>query len=256
MLTALTHLPSPALQSCELTFLESAPIDMGVALSQHRAYQAMLARHGAKVVVLEENLSLSDSVFVEDPIIVLDEVAIVTPMGVASRRKESDVLARYFGLMRPLKCIAQPAKLEGGDVLRIGKRLFVGLSARTNAQGIRALEVIVAPYGYTVTAVSVPGCLHFKTGCTALDEHTLLVNPAWVDVEALKGFKLVEVPKEEPFGANVLPVGDTLCMNASFPQTLALVKNLGYTVDAVDISEFVKAEAGLTCMSVLFDAYI
>lgn len=253
MLTALTHLPSPTLQSCELTFLESAPIDMGLALSQHRAYQAMLARHGAKVVVLEENLSLPDSVFVEDPIIVLDEVAIVTPMGVASRRKESEALARYFGAIRPLKHISQPAKLEGGDVLRIGKQLLVGLSPRTNPEGISALEAIVSPYGYTVRAVGVPGCLHLKTGCTALDAHTLLVNPAWVDVSALEGFKLVEVPKEEPFGANVLPLGDTLCMNAAFTQTLALVKNLGYAVDAVDISEFVKAEAGLTCMSVLFE---
>jgi len=252
MLYAITHLPSAKLQSCELTFLESEPIDMPKANAQHAAYRAMLERCGANVVVLDENLDCPDSVFVEDPIIVFDEIAVLTSMGVASRRKESEAMAKEFAKYRKVEKIVLPAKIEGGDVLKIGKKIFVGESPRTNTEGIKALEAIIKPYGYTVTPVKVTGCLHLKTGCTALDEKTLLINAAWVDANAFEGLTQIAVPDDEPFGANVLKIGDILCMNEAFPKSIALVKSLGYTVDSCNIGEFVKAEAGLTCMSVPF----
>jgi dimethylargininase len=252
MLMAITHLPSPKLQECELTFLHSEPIDMQKANVQHAAYCAMLERCGAKVVVLDENLDCPDSVFVEDPIIVFDEIAVLTSMGVESRRKESEAMAKEFAKYRKVEKIVLPAKIEGGDVLKIGKRIFVGLSPRTNMEGIKALEAIIKPFGYTVTPVSVTGCLHLKTGCTALDEKTLLINAAWVDAVSFEDFTKINVPADEPFGANVLKIDDTLCMNEAFPKSIELVKSLGYKVDSCNISEFVKAEAGLTCMSVPF----
>lgn len=252
MLLALTHRPSPALQDCELTFLDSQPIDINNATLQHMAYCDMLRECGAQVATLDDNLSLPDSVFVEDPIIVFDEIAVLTSMGVASRRKESAVLEQFFGRYRVVERISLPARIEGGDVLKIGKRIFVGESARTNSEGIRALADIIEPLGYALTPVQVTGCLHLKTGCTALDEKTILINPEWVDVSPFKEFSVIETLPAEPFGANVLPVGDTLCMNGAFQRTINLVKGLGYKVLSVDISEFVKAEAGLTCMSVPF----
>lgn len=252
MLMALTHLPSPLLQNCELTFLQSEPISLERAKTQHAQYRAMLERCGAKVITLDESRELPDSVFVEDPVIVFDEVAILTSMGVASRRKESDAIETFFAQYRPIKRIELPAKIEGGDVLKIGKKIFVGESPRTNKEGIEALACIIEPLGYEVIPVWVFGCLHLKTGCTALDEQTLLINPAWVDASAFEGFNKIEVPLDEPFGANVLKIGTILCMNEAFPKSIALVKALGYKVDSVDISEFVKAEAGLTCMSVPF----
>lgn len=256
MLSAVTHLPSPALQDCELTFLESERIDLAKAALQHRHYCEMLEQAGVRVIVLEENRDLPDSVFVEDPIIVFKEVAVLTSMGVESRRKERATLAEYFKSYRPVEEICLPAQIEGGDVLTIGKRVFVGDSPRTNSAGIKALEAIISPYGYSVTPVKVTGCLHLKTGCTALDESTIILNPDWVDGTAFARFKCIPTLAEEPFGANVLRLagsgGSRLCMNAAFPKTIDLVRSLGYEVMTTDISEFVKAEAGLTCMSVPF----
>lgn len=252
MLTVITHLPSPALQECELTFLDSKPIDIKKAQEEHKNYIAMIEQCGAKVITFDDNINLPDSVFVEDPIIVFDEIAILTSMGAESRRAESANVEKLFSKYRDIKKIDLPAKIEGGDVLQIGKHIFVGKSARTNSDGIRALRDILSPYGYDVTAVKVSGCLHLKTGCTALDESTLLINPEWVDTKAFQGFKLIVIPKEEPFAANILKINDTICMNKAFPKTIEIVKSLGYNVKSTDISEFVKAEAGLTCMSVLF----
>ena len=252
MLSVITHLPSPSLEQCELTFLDTKPIDINKAQKEHQDYQKMIESCGAKVITLDENLALPDSVFVEDPIIVFDEIAVLTSMGVESRRKESATMETVFKKYRKIKKIELPAQIEGGDVLKIGKRIFVGKSARTNAQGIRALREIMTPYGYEVIAVKVSGCLHLKTGCTALDEKTLLINPAWVDSKVFSGFTQIIVPKEEPFGANILKINETICMNSAFVKTIELVKSLGYSVKSTDITEFVKAEAGLTCMSVPF----
>lgn len=252
MLLAITHLPSPRLQNCELTFLQSEAINMEKATEQHKNYRAMLERCGAKVIVLDENSTLPDSVFVEDPIIVFDEVAVLTSMGVESRRAESEVMEKVFSQYRKVERVILPAKIEGGDVLKVGKKIFVGDSARTNQKGIQALAMILKPFGYEVISVKVTGCLHLKTGATALDDGTIFINSNWVDAEAFQGFAKVEAPSDEPFGANVLKIGDILCMNEAFPKSIALIKSLGYTVDSCNISEFVKAEAGLTCMSVPF----
>lgn len=252
MLSVITHKPSPSLEQCELTFVDSKPIDINKAQKEHEAYCEMLKQCGANIITLEDNMDLPDSVFVEDPIIVFDEVAVLTSMGVESRRKESELMEKTFSQYREIKRIELPAQIEGGDVLKIGKKVFVGKSARTNAQGIRDLREIMTPYGYEVIAVKVSGCLHLKTGCTALDEETILLNPEWLDSKVFVGFRQVIVPKEEPFGANILKINDTICMNEAFAKTIELVKSLGYKVKTTDITEFVKAEAGLTCMSVPF----
>jgi len=252
MLTIITHLPSPNLRDCELTFLDFKQIDLNKAQKEHESYRNMLESCGAKVITLDDNIDLPDSVFVEDPIIVFDEVAVLTSMGVESRRKESANLEKVFAKYRDIKRIELPAKIEGGDVLKIGKKIFVGKSARTNSDGIRALRAILTPYSYEVITVKVSGCLHLKTACTALDDKTILLNPQWLDTKPFEGFKQVIVPKEEPFGANILKINETVCMNEAFPRTIEMVKALGYTVKATDITEFVKAEAGLTCMCVPF----
>jgi len=253
MLNVLTHLPSPSLEQCELTFLNSEPINIKKALKEHEAYREMINSCGANVIVIDKNIDLPDSVFVEDPIIVFDEVAILTSMGVESRRKESATMEQVFLKYREIKRIELPSKIEGGDVLKIGKQIFVGKSTRTNAQGIRDLREILTPYGYEVIAVKVAGCLHLKTGCTALDDKTLLINPEWIDSKVFTGFRQIIVPREEPFGANILKINEIICMNEAFPKTIELVVSLGYKVKSTDITEFVKAEAGLTCMSVPFN---
>ena len=252
MLTVVTHVVSPALQECELTFIESEPISIVKAAEEHENYCTMLEKCGARVIRLTKNVSLPDSVFVEDPIIVFDELAVLASMGVESRRKECAAVEQFFRRYRHVERIRLPAKIEGGDVLKIGRCIYVGESPRTNAQGVRALREIIAPLGYEVTPVRVSGCLHLKTGCTALDDKTILMNPEWVDRAPFHGYRIIETPPAEPFGANVLRIHDTICMNAAFPETIALVRSLGYQVATTDMTEFTKAEAGLTCLSVPF----
>src|SRR5919107_5758471 len=181
MIVALTREPARALDACELTYREREPIDAGVAATQHRGYCDALRACGAQVVTLPAVDELPDSVFVEDTAIVLDEVAVLTRPGVESRRGEVKLMEPEVARLRPVVRVEPPATLEGGDVLRLGRTLYVGLSPRTNAEGADSLRRLVVPYGYEVLTVEPRGCLHLKTGCSALDEGAVLVNPEWVD---------------------------------------------------------------------------
>jgi dimethylargininase len=248
---ALTRAPAATLADCELTYLEREPIDVERARRQHAAYCQALRACGAEVITLPPDDALPDSTFVEDTAVIFHEVAVMAVLGAASRRAEAAAVEPIIGRWRRIERVPAPATLEGGDVLVVGRTVFAGLSARTNAGGIEALRAVLAPHGYRVVAVPVTGCLHLKTACTALDERRLLVNPDWIDCGPLAGYELVRVPPGEPFGANVLCLGETRLVPAGAPATRALVARLGYTVCPVDISEFAKAEGGLTCLSLL-----
>lgn len=254
---AIVKRPAPTLvDRCELSFIERSPMSFDALERQHRAYREALQSAGADVVVLDAEPALPDSVFVEDTAIVLDEIAIICRPGAPSRRSEPAPIEDLLACERDIVRIVAPGTLEGGDVLRIGRTLFVGLSTRSNREGIEQFATLVRPHGYAVVPVSVSGSLHLKTACTALDADTLLLNPAWIDPDAFAGFRRIEVHAGEPFATNVLPVGATLIANAAFPRTLDCVvahaHSAGRSVLAVDIPEFGKAEAGLTCMSLIF----
>lgn len=249
---ALVNRPSPALAHCELTFIGREAIDVARARAQHETYVAALRAFDVDVVELEINAGCPDGVFVEDVAVVLDEVAILTTMGTESRRQEVTEMREAIAQWREVVAMALPATLEGGDVLRVDRTLFAGLSSRTNCEGVEALRSIAAPLGYTVVPVRVPGALHLKTGITALDGETCVVNPRWVDTTPFADFRLVEVAPNEPWGANVLRLENGLIVNAGSPRTAGMIEHLGYRIERVDISEFGKAEAGLTCMSLLF----
>jgi dimethylargininase len=198
---------------------------------------------------------MPDSMFVEDPLLVLDEVAIVTRMGSPSRRAESESLAAAISRYRPLRRLQEPATLEGGDVMRVGRDLFVGLSSRTNEAGFAQLRAEAEPLGYLVHPVEVRGCLHLKSACCSLGDGKILANKAWLDAGALHNFHIVEVADDEPGAANVLRIGDTVLMPASFPHTEGLLRREGLSILTVDISELIKAEAAITCSSVIFEAF-
>lgn len=237
--------------NCEVTHVSRQPIDIPLAFRQHDSYCQALRQRGAKVEQLPPLEAYPDSVCIEDNAVVLDDLAILTSMGTASRQGEGAFLRPALSRFRRLVEISPPARIEGGDVLRVGKRFFVGVSSRTNHLGVEALREIVKPLGYDVTMVRVHHCLHLKTACAALDEETMLVNPAWLNVEELKNFQLFPVPSTEPFGANVLRVAQGIIANAAYPRTLDLMRNAGHFVTEVDISEFSKAEAGVTCLSLI-----
>ncbi len=252
MLTAITRPPSPAISACELTFLERQPIDFPRAAAQHRAYEDCLRSLGLRVISLPALPGLPDSVFVEDPALVLDEIAILTRPGAASRRPEVECLAAALGPFRPLRRIEPPATIEGGDILRAGRTLFAGLSTRTNAQGIAQLASIAGPYGYTVVPVEVCGCLHLKSAACYLGRDTILANRDWIDAAALSAHRILDV--REDWAADVLAIGDTILVPAGFPATAAMLEAEGFHCLPVDVSELQKAEAGVTCMSLIFAA--
>ncbi len=256
-IVAITRAPALSLSTaCELTFIGRSRMSFDTLQRQHATYCAALADAGAEVVLLEAEHTLPDSVFVEDALVVLDELAVTTRPGAASRRPEPALIEESIAHFRTIARIVAPATLEGADVLRIGRRLFVGISTRTDQAGIAQLADIVRPHGYEVVPVHVSGSLHLKTACTALDAETLLLNPAWIDTAAFAGFDTIAVAADEPFAANVLPIGSNVIANLAFPRTLerilAHTGRHGLRTIAVDISEFGKAEGGLTCMSLVF----
>ena len=250
-LTAITRAVSRSLQNCELTWLEREPIDIDKAIAEHHAYERCLESLGVHVISLPALEEHPDAVFVEDPAIVLDEVAVITTMGAASRRGERPSLAAALAEFRPVIHMGDPAKLEGGDVMRVGRDLYVGLSVRTDQAGVDQLREILAPYGYRVTAMELRDCLHLKSACCCVGENTLLINRSWVDSAPLEQYRLIDIAAE-PWAANVLRVGDALVMADAFPKTAAKLRAEGFDVRTVDMSELMKAESGVTCSSLIF----
>jgi dimethylargininase len=253
VLTALTRAVSRSLGSCELTWLARQEIDINLAIEQHTQYEQSLAAMGVRVISLPEQPAMPDAVFVEDPLVVFDEVAIVTKMGSLSRRAEGESLAEAISAFRPVRRILDPSTLEGGDVMRIGRDVFVGLSSRTNAAGVRQLAQEIGEFGYRVHPVEVRGCLHLKSACCPMGDRKILANREWLDSDSLRDYTIVEVAPDEPGAANILRIGNAVLMPASFPHTEEILRQEGLKVLTVDISELMKAEAAITCSSVIFE---
>lgn len=254
MMRAITREVSPTIARCELHTLARVEIDAAKCAAEHRAYEAKLGGLGLAVTVLPAEPDLPDSVFVEDPALVLDEIAIVTRMGAESRRREGESLAAALQPFRALRRMQAPATLEGGDVMRIGRTLFVGASARTNAEGIGQLRELTAEFGYTVTPVEVRHCLHLKSAVTWLGGNTLVANEELIDMAPLAAFEAIPVDAAEPWAANTLTVGGVTLIAACYARTAERLQQRGYPVCPMDISELMKAEAGLTCSSLIFEA--
>lgn len=249
---ALTREVSPRIDRCQLSFIERQPIDYARAVAQHREYCQLLEALGLELLRLPADPACPDGCFVEDTAVVLDEVAVLGRMGTESRRAESAAVERALAPYRTLVKLEPPATLEGGDVLQMGRTLFVGLSKRTNPVGVEVLRRAAVPHGYSVAIVEVRGCLHLKSAVTMVDAETMLANVIWVDPKAFPGFEVLPVPLKEPFAANVLRVRDHVCVHSGFPRTVELLEKRGLSVKPVDVSEFLKAEAGVTCKSILF----
>lgn len=244
---ALTRAVSPRIAECELSFMDWEPIDAARAAAEHDRYESCLEQLGLSVVHIDGAPEHPDGVFVEDAAIVLDEIAIITRPGADSRRGETTSVARVLERYRPLRFVEAPATIDGGDVLRAGRTLFVGLSQRTNEAAIGQLRAL-AP-GYEIVPVAFRGCLHLKSAVTQLDARTMILNPDWVD--PIEGFETVEIDPDEPFAANVLRIGERLLIGAGHSRTRRRLEERGHDVIAVDVSELAKAEAGVTCCSLI-----
>jgi dimethylargininase len=241
---AITRDISRSINACELTHLEPQTIDITLAELQHREYRKLLASHGLEVLRIPADDAYPDCVFIEDTAIVLDELAVITRPGAPSRRGETRAVADVLERYRPLVHIEAPATIDGGDVLVLDDRIYVGLSERTNEAALGQLRFHTRR---EVIPVNVHGCLHLKSAITRVSRDALLVNREWIDVAPFSGWTLIDV--EEPFGANALLIGETVVYPTAFPRTLAKLSHLD--VRTVDASELAKAEGGVTCCSLI-----
>jgi dimethylargininase len=254
MLIAVTRAVSPTLAQCELTHLPRDPIDVAAAVAQHAQYEAALGGLGAKIVRAPPEPALPDAVFVEDTALVLDEVAIITRPGAQSRRAEIPSIANTLKDFRSLIWIQEPGTIDGGDILRVGRMLYVGVSSRTNLEGIALLETAVRGSGYEVTRVPLTGCLHLKSAVTQVAEDLLLINSRWVRPNCFGGMRTTSVAPAEPAAANALWVSgaDAVIFPEHHPQTAERLSRAGVRVISVPCAELAKAEGGVTCCSLLF----
>lgn len=253
---AFTRLVSPRLAECQLTHLERVPIDSAKAALQHEAYETAIAEAGFTIVRLPELPGDPDAVFVEDTALLLDGHAVITRPGAASRIGETGSTAAGLANDFELHKI-QSGFLDGGDVLRIGRTLYVGLSSRTDAAGIQSLSELVVPLGYKVVRAELRDCLHLKTGATlagpdASGIPVLLFNARSIDPRQFEGAEPLAV--DEPAAANCVRANDRLILPAGNPRTAERLRERGFNVVEVDVSELQKAEAGVTCMSLIDEA--
>lgn len=236
--------------------MDRQPIDWSRAMEQHLAYRNALREAGFEVRVFDMNLQCPDCAFVEDIAVVLDELIVLGSMGVKSREAESSAWRSILSELRPTFDLPPKATLEGGDVLRLGRCLLIGQSSRTNRIAIEAFNDIVCRFDYRVLVVPIANCLHLKTACTALDDETLLINPEWFDWNKIKSDAMLDLRvlvAADRWGANVVRLPDRLIASSQNRATMEQLCSAGYRVESVDLSEFAKAEAGATCLSLLFE---
>jgi dimethylargininase len=242
---------SPLVERCELSYIGRVGIDAQRARRQHQGYVAELAERGCELRWLPPLQQHADGVFVEDTAVVLPELTVITRPGAVSRRAEVDSVELMLAPHTQLVRVRDPGTLEGGDVLGIGRRLYVGVSGRTNEAGIAQLAAALAPFAYTVHGVAMRGCLHLKSAATFIPPDTLLVNPEWVDPALFDVPRVVHVA--EPFGANTLTLDGVTLVSSDYPATQERLRAAGIATRALEVSELHKAEAALTCMSLIFE---
>ncbi len=251
-LIAITREVNTAIGSCELTFLQRGSIDTALALQQHQDYQSALSSLGCEIVVVPTEPGLADSVFIEDTAMVLDEIAVLLRPGAASRRPEVTGVEAVLRQYRTLASIQPPGTLDGGDLLRIDKIIYAGLSTRSNQSGIEQLRGIVADYGFSVKTVETTMCLHLKSAVSEVAPGSLLINSDWISRSAFGDCELIDIDKEEAHAANALLVGRSVIYPSSYPRTIDRLLTRGINVTPIDLSELQKAEGAATCCSLIF----
>lgn len=249
MNVAITRAVPASIARCELTFQTRVPIDLARARHQHAEYQSALVRHGYQVIDLPEAPDMPDSVFVEDVAVVFDECAIITRPGAKSRRDEvASIRTVLAGYREELRDIREPGTLDGGDVLQIGRRVFVGLSTRTNQSAVDQMRDMLSAFDYEVVGVEVSGSLHLKSVATAVADDLIVVDSSAID-PALFRTQYIEVSAE---AANMLRLHDAILAPVAAAPFLPQLQIEGLSVELIDNSELAKAEGALTCCSLLF----
>ena len=247
--SALVRRPGPRLVDGLLTHIERIPVDAALAEVQWANYVKTLRQAGWNTIEVPAADDCADAVFIEDPVVVFGGLAVLCLSGAKSRQPETALVEPVLkDLGYQVERIQSPGTLDGGDVLKVGMTVYVGVTLRSNAEGVRQLTELVRPHGYTVVGVPTAKVLHLKSAVTALPDGTVIGYPPLVDDP--KVFKkFMAVPEEA--GAHVVLLGEgRLLMSTSAPKSAALFTEMGYMPICVDISEFEKLEGCVTCISV------
>ncbi len=251
MTIAITREISSRFNECEITHIDRTPIDLKIARNQHWEYTKALSELGCEVIRLPQEPDLPDSVFVEDTAFILPEVAVITRPGADSRKPETQSMAKTLSSYRSLMHVVEPATVDGGDVLVVGKNIYIGLSTRSNQFAIDQIRNLLGQFEYKVTGVQMHDCLHLKTALTRVDDSTLLINKNWVDAQHFKNYDLIEVDASEPFAANCLPINGQIIFPTAFPKTRANLEARGCKIQPIMVDELAKAEGAVTCCSLI-----
>ncbi len=232
----------------------AASIDVELARRQHAAYAEALGNAGVELTALPAADELPDACFVEDTAVIFGDEAVLTIPGAASRQAETPEVAHALSCHLRVHAMTGAARLDGGDVLRVGQTLFVGLSGRTNEAGAAFLAGVAGAFGLETCYIPVPvsAALHLKSACSLIDNATVIVAAALAPAAlfralAARGIKILETP--EVHGANVLPLGPRIVVSAAAPKTAQLLRSHGLQVVAVDVGEIHKGDGALTCLS-------
>ncbi len=226
--------------------------DYELALVQHTRYCEALVTCGLELTILEPDPEHPDCPFVEDTAVVTEQVAVIARPGAERRRGEEQAVAEILSSHKPIERIEPPGTLDGGDVLQVGSRVFVGLSERTNYEGARQLGSILDRYRYAVTVIPVGDMLHLKSGINYAGGNALAVTGRLSRFDAFGGYDLVPIPPEEAYAANCLFVNDTLLVARGFPRALEEFRKLECEIVELDVGEYRKMDGGLTCLSIRF----
>ena len=227
--------------------------DYPLALTQHDAYVRALESCGLSVTSLPPEEAYPDSVFIEDTCLMTPHCAVITHPGADTRKGETQTVREAvvpFGL--PVETITPPGTLDAGDIMMVGTHFYVGLSDRTNPEGVSQLASILKPYGMTVSAVPLTSVLHLKTGISYLENNILLAWGEFTDKPDLKGFEKICVPEDEAYAANCVWINGTVLVPKGYEKTKGLIKDRGYEVLTLDVSEYRKLDGGLSCLSLRF----
>ena len=238
-------------QKCLTSFHTKVQIDVALAKHQHQQYCATLASLGLKLIRTEADDTLPDGCFTEDTAIVVDDFAILTIPGAPGRIPETIEIEKILSPLKTIVHITKPGTIDGGDVLKIGKKIFIGNSARTNEEGIRQVATVVYPEGYQVIPVKIQNTLHLKSVCTYLGKGCILLAEDYLDETFFLEYEMIIVPKDEEYCANCLVVSGNVLIPKGFPKTKGLIERKGFPVVELDMSEIEKAEGALTCLSVI-----
>ena len=227
-------------------------IDVALAKSQHAEYCKALQKFGLELIWIKGDNTLPDSCFVEDTAVVLGEKAIICNMKTKSRVKEVVEVAKVLEKLKETYYIKPPATIDGGDVLKIEDKVFVGLSARTNIHAISQLRKILENSNFEIVPVTIQNVLHLKSACTYLGNNCVILSKGHFDTAILRDYKKIVVPRGEEYVADCLAINGTVLMAEGFPKTKKLVEKEGFFVKELEMSEFRRGDGALTCLSILW----